>query len=854
MNRLLATVLLLLLSTTTLVYRAGAQEAVDLGLPVPLWEPVWSPRFFAFRCSTSPHVDVLGSFCEFEVGLNGPPGILIAGTYPHILIPGLDGRFALDLSVVNPSMQRNYLECERSGTRFPQQDVLSGDLNHDGNQDMLAINSNGIHVYLGTRTPVRGELANCSENSICEIWEFETSEVDDSTYPISGNHSYYLHAQLQDYDVDGNLDIALFYEGEFGVRYGDGKGGFSESELLLEVPGIPQSVLWGTFQGSYGFWILTHESAHSELAAEADDAGLWFLREGTNKVEKILDVYGVSLTSGDFNADGFDDLALITFINEFSIYLSSEDGFSLLGTHQIDIDPMGKIAGDRFLDVAVGDFNGDGYSDIAAFQREPAELLLYYNRQDGSFHPPVQHTLGLPPELVSQLEDSNANIIHEGINDVLVLDINADGGDDLVFLQDDFIVQVLIPTSEPLGYGLQNDGPYRQEHAADLNNDGVVELLSVREHWTEHSCDQSEIFQIDFSSSGILNTRSFLRLGGSDDCICYNVKEIATADLNEDDFLDVVVLSSCDNDKGTTSYQVVSVWAGNGSTAGPSPMWSYAFSPEEQLSYSLHIWDFDGDQMDDIGVVLQSGEKMGVFATTELQEMGSIPPLLWLDISDIRLFEPIKLPDAQSAIIGVRPTEPESIAGPQEIVLVSRDGIRPIAETDSFTITGLVAHDWTGDSIEDITMIGLKIVDPINKASIGFRQVWGHEHEAMAVVLGFFEGALSGDFIATFQEIENWPFGMRPYRTSKPITGDFDGDGDCDLALSANNLEAQDVVVVVLLWHEESFGQLAELHPIESGWLFPADINIDGKDEILVDIWSGPICILSLTEQVLNDF
>ena len=76
--------------------------------------------------------------------------------------------------------------------------------------------------------------------------------------------------------------------------------------------------------------------------------------------------------SGDFNNDGFDDMA-IGGDNQVAIIYGSRDAPGLdpyFGYHVIDQDTPGvegdKEAGDGFgYSLATGDFNGDRYDDLA---------------------------------------------------------------------------------------------------------------------------------------------------------------------------------------------------------------------------------------------------------------------------------------------------------------------------------------------------------------------------------------------------------------------------------------------------------------------------------------------------------
>src|SRR5439155_26488470 len=69
----------------------------------------------------------------------------------------------------------------------------------------------------------------------------------------------------------------------------------------------------------------------------------------------VADTHPVSVAVGDFNGDGKQDLAVVNYGNNVSIFLGDGLGnFSAATIH----------AGDFPTSVAVGDFNGDGKQDL----------------------------------------------------------------------------------------------------------------------------------------------------------------------------------------------------------------------------------------------------------------------------------------------------------------------------------------------------------------------------------------------------------------------------------------------------------------------------------------------------------
>jgi hypothetical protein len=185
--------------------------------------------------------------------------------------------------------------------------------------------------------------------------------------------------------VDGSPEETDFFGESLATGDFDGDG---FADLAIGVPGEDESVgavqiLFGSASGPNGardlFWY---------------DENLGGTREGA-------DQFGETLVAGDFDGDGFDDLAIGAPLEEAGSSGSSIDsgevkiaygavgGFgsfpsrtqrftqdSFAGAHET------AQAGDRFgAALAVGDFNGDGFDDLA--MAAPFEGIASASDQDG---------------------------------------------------------------------------------------------------------------------------------------------------------------------------------------------------------------------------------------------------------------------------------------------------------------------------------------------------------------------------------------------------------------------------------------------------------------------------------------
>ncbi|MFT5108799.1 MAG: hypothetical protein ACI9UA_004443, partial [Pseudoalteromonas tetraodonis] len=95
-------------------------------------------------------------------------------------------------------------------------------------------------------------------------------------------------------------------------------------------------------------------------------------------INESNDLFGWAVASGDFNRDGFDDLVVGAPLEDFpnvtdtgmiGVFFGSRDGFLPARTEVISQESISDAFnedGDRFgRSLAVGDFDGDGYDDVA---------------------------------------------------------------------------------------------------------------------------------------------------------------------------------------------------------------------------------------------------------------------------------------------------------------------------------------------------------------------------------------------------------------------------------------------------------------------------------------------------------
>ena len=213
--------------------------------------------------------------------------------------------------------------------------VTVGDFNGDGKSDLAVANrnSNNVSVLLGTGTGSFGPATNFTVG----------------IFPVS--------VTVGDFNGDGKSDLATANgsSNNVSVLLGTGTGSFGTATNFT-VGSFPFSVTVGDFNGD----------GKSDLAVA---------NRGGNNVSVLLGTgtgsFGTatnftvggsaySVKVGDFNGDGKSDLATANrFGNDVSVLLGTGTGSFGTATN------FSVVAGFGSNSVTVGDFNGDGKSDLA---------------------------------------------------------------------------------------------------------------------------------------------------------------------------------------------------------------------------------------------------------------------------------------------------------------------------------------------------------------------------------------------------------------------------------------------------------------------------------------------------------
>lgn len=286
-------------------------------------------------------------------------------------------------------------------------DVVIGDFNEDGILDLVHAVTGGIAFKRGLGT---GGVGNGTFAA-------------DVSYGAGGDGRELVAA---DFDEDGILDVATTRAGGVAVLRGGGSGGVGNGTFgaatLVPAGGDPTGIATGDFNED-GIQDLVVSSLATDSVFVLLGGGSNGLGDGTFPVRNRYyagDAPG-RVTTGDFNEDGVLDLAIASpsaTVPGVQIMLGTGAG----GTGNGGFTATSRIAtagpSDGARDVATGDFNEDGITDLAI--ASTVQVIVSRGNGtggvgNGSFAVPSQLDNELGPQRV-EVADFN----HDGRADLLV--------------------------------------------------------------------------------------------------------------------------------------------------------------------------------------------------------------------------------------------------------------------------------------------------------------------------------------------------------------------------------------------------------------------------------------------------
>lgn len=405
--------------------------------------------------------------------------------------------------------------------------VAEGDFNGDGNPDIAVADFSNAQVIVllgngkgGFTADTNGPFAVGANPTAVAAGDFNgdgkpdivVTNIHDNTVSVLlgdgiggfgpqrvisvGVNPYSL--AVGDFNGDGKLDIVAANTGGTGqptltVLLGNGMGGFSQAPgSPIAAGGQPFSVAVGDFNGD-GF---------PDIAASSLSLGTTvLLGDGTGGFKAAADSpFGAPssyIALGDFNGDGNLDIAATSaFGSPWTVTVLLGDGLGGFAP-----SPGGPVTvGNSPVTPAVGDFNGDGKPDLAVANSGDNNVTLLLGDGRGGFSAAPGSPLGLGGSLP---------------NAVIAADFNADGRLDLatandftgnvsVLLGSQFAPVPLLTTTAVSPVGLGTTVPVTVTIAGGFNlPTGVLTLLVDGTALAPHTMTISDAGLFTFPVTGL---------------------------------------------------------------------------------------------------------------------------------------------------------------------------------------------------------------------------------------------------------------------------------------------------------------------------------------------------------------
>lgn len=217
-----------------------------------------------------------------------------------------------------------------------------------------------------------------------------------------------------DFNLDGRLDLAVANRaGRITLLLNDGNGGFNASDF--NVGGALTDVLTGDFNGDQRLDLV--------IASEAG-VPLLYLNNGAGGFPAALAVAAAGaapvITTGDFNGDGKLDVAAGTSSNAGGAATGIVSVTFGTGTGGFSA-PMTYAVGTRLLGLVSGDLNADGKTDLAVLNQGNEGFAILLNDGQGAFSLPVSYTLGIDSPTAMAGADFNS----DGVLDLVITNSNS---------------------------------------------------------------------------------------------------------------------------------------------------------------------------------------------------------------------------------------------------------------------------------------------------------------------------------------------------------------------------------------------------------------------------------------------
>lgn len=328
--------------------------------------------------------------------------------------------------------------------------VIAADFNGDGIQD-LATTSASLSGAPGTVTVLLG-------NSSGGYTAAKGSPFTVGVGPLA--------LVTGDFNMDGIADLAIanYTDSTITVLLGNGSGSFSPaSGSPFAVGAGPIGVVVGDFNND-GIPDLATANYTAETVTVLIGNGFGSFG-ATGGTPFALTSLPTAIAAGDFNGDSKQDLVVTNTTGSLiSVLLGNGSGGFTAATGSV------LVSGARPVDVAIGDFDRDGFQDLAIADQASAQLIVLRGNGSGGFalFAGSPMALGIAP------------------NSLTIADLDGDGNQDIAVAGFAFSNNIVVMLGSGSGaFTAAKGGAFTGGQsptalaAADMNGDGIEDLVTA---------------------------------------------------------------------------------------------------------------------------------------------------------------------------------------------------------------------------------------------------------------------------------------------------------------------------------------------------------------------------------------
>lgn len=681
-----------------------------------------------------------------------------------------------------------------AGVPYPNAGVRVGDFNGDGKQDVLVIGSSSVASYLGNGD---GTFA--------------------AGVASGSSASTYEGQNVADFNGDGRADLLVskYKNAGFGILFGQGDGTFGAPVSITTSNAVVGAVA-GDFDGDGKADVLTHEKPASNQNVFVIYAGSGngaFASGVPSTVVASSDEYR-TLRAGDFDGDGKLDVAGALSSNATQLFFNNGDRTFGAAAFRLD----GQVR-------TVADFNSDGVSDLVTVDGTSSDGL-------------TRAFLGRADRGAWTALDLRCN----GVSDAVVANLDADGLPEVLGIGGGATLGVVSPGAggffrAPRLYGVKSISAIA---SADFNGDGKADVVTL----------DVDAFSVALGSGdGTLPLPRAFDLGLA---FSSAFPDMAFLDVDGDARPDIVTSEKA------ADLSLVTLFALPAGGYGPAVR---TVIPRPSPSLSLEAFvagDVTGDGRPDM--LVQNQPSSGAFSIQVMEGTASgtfTPGFSWQTSESIRaivdangdgridvLADKLYFGDGFQAFIADS-AAPVGLVGIPYFVDLNGDGRIDrlnsqnawLAKADGtfaapVPLSGVeieAVGDFNGDGFPDI----------VNKTDVYPGRGDGTFGKAVVSIYG---AGVAQDLVAAAMVESQGPTSRSSVRAL-----DFDGDGKLDLMRGA------------AIFYGDGTGHFetaAGLLPESGGalplpdTLFPADVEHDGKRELVWRSMPDRVVVLPLTQPV----